>query len=270
MKVGTRKILKRIGAGLMLGISLFGIGTSWNKTDAQVPHKRVRNLRKKEQDNLNKDDQILSNVVEEEARGVISEQQKQKQEQVQLEESLAFNMQRFFRFGVLVIWAVAASFFLSSLIFNQPFSLGRGMLSILPGNPHSAILTLESIKKNYKLDEKIEINLNLNTKKEEANLLRIFITYDEEKISFLRSQIKNRNITGSARENLGEVELILDVSNEREVFDSEDIVTLFFNSKGSSVEDEYKVSINQDKTRVFNEGNNILGKVSSAKFYVKN
>lgn len=269
MQAKTRKILKRIGAGLMLGISLIGIGASWNKTDAQVAHKKVRNLRKKEQENLNKEDQILARMAEEEARGVISEQQKQKQEQEQLEESLASNMQRVFRFGAVAVWAIAAGLFFSSLIFNQPFSLGKGMLSILPGNPHPAVLTLESNKKAYDLSEKIEVNLNLDTKKETAELLKIFITYDEEKLDFVKPQIKNKKITGSVRESRGEVELVLNVLKGKREFDGENIATLFFESKNISLEDKNKISINQEKTKIFNEGKNILGKSDSANFYVK-
>jgi hypothetical protein len=270
MKAKTRKIIKRVGAGFMLGISLIGIGTSWNKTDAQVAHKRVRNLRKKDQEKLNKEDQILLNIAEEEAKGVISEQQKQKQEQHQLEESLSFNMQRFFRFGVAVVWAAIAGLFLFSLFFNQPFSLGKGVLSILPGNPHPAVLVLEASKKNYNLGEKIEIDLNLDTKKEAVEVLKIFITYDDERLSFVKSQIKNKKLSGSFREGQGEIELTLNLSEGKSSFSKEDVATLFFESKSASLEDKNKVSVVQEKTRIFNGGNNILGKIDSANFYVKN
>lgn len=270
MKAKTRKIIKRVGAGFMLGISLIGIGTSWNKTDAQVAHKRVRNLRKKEQENLNKEDQVLLNMAEEEAKGVISEQQKQKQEQHQIEESLSFDMQKFFRFGVVVVWAAAAGLFVSSLFFNQPFSLGNGVLSILPGNPHPAVLVLEPSKKNYTLGEKIEIDLNLDTKKEMVELLKIFVIYDEEKLSFVKSQIKNKKLFGSFREGQGEIELTLNLSEGKSSFDGEDVVTLLFESKSTLFEDKNKVSIAQEKTRIFSGENNILGKIDSADFYVKN
>lgn len=175
IKKKTKKWLSRLGAGMLLGLSIFNLGSSFGQNNSSVP-KGVGNFRRKEDTNLNPELKEMIKMVEEEASLVISQQGKvYKNPEIQ-QISLG---QILLRYGVVTVWVISAGIIFSSLIFNLPFALGRGVLSVLPGTAHLAVLKLVPEKKEIVLGEKLSLNLVLDSD-EKVSSARVFLEFPRE------------------------------------------------------------------------------------------
>lgn len=170
----TKKWLTRLGAGMLLGLSIFNLGSSFGQDNTSVP-KSAGNFRRKEDANVNPEMKGMMKTAEEEARLVLSQQGKVFANSERENLSLG---QTFLRFGVVSVWVVSAGIVFTSLMFNLPFALGRVVLSALPGTAHTAVLKLTANKEVFLPGEKIDLTLALESG-EKVSSMKAFLQYPQ-------------------------------------------------------------------------------------------
>ena len=175
MQEKTKKWWARLGAGMLLGLSIFNLGGFFHQSDQAVP-RSAGNFRRKEDSNVNPEIRGMMKVVEEEAELAISQKGKTYRN---LEKERFSPGQKILRYSLVSVWTISAGIFFSSLIFNAPFALGRLVLSALPGTVHSAFLELTSTEKVYLSGEKIKLDLNLKSL-EGVSSAKVFVEFPRE------------------------------------------------------------------------------------------
>lgn len=278
MKDSSRKILKKIGAGLMLGLSLFNLGAAWNKAEGWNMAKRSKNLREKEKDKVDSDVVLFAKIAEEEAEKAINEKNILQQEQTEEVISLTIS-QKIYRAIAIGIMSIALGIFATSMIFNLPFAMGRGMLSLLPGNPHLAVLSLilDSDSEIIDAGDQFSINVNLDSAGEEVDSLKMVFSYNPNLVSFKNNiplsgwEIRENQIDNDKRE------LVLSTDKKTFIprkFVKENFVKLFFESKKVASGKYIVFSVDQSKSFVISKNNqtgkNILGETNSEKVSFSN
>lgn len=266
----------------MLGLSLLGLGSSARGGQTSQLPKKIKNLRQKEQEQLKAEDQKLLTMIESEARTTIAEEEQQRQiqelQQKRQQDSLSkLNIgQKIFRYSVLGVWTVAAGLFFSSLIFNAPMSLGKKVLSALPGNPHTAVMKME-LSDQAAGNGKMTVDLSLDSDNYPVQFVKALITFEATKLDFLGYQIgKDRysevKIAEAKTDKEGKkaLEIILKPEEER-ILKNDKIVQLNFETiKGGEIA---KVDFYQPDCLVISKNqdgeNNILGRVAGVKFLTK-
>lgn len=251
----------------MLGLSLFNFGAAWRKSGQDEAFKRSKQIRKKEKEELKPDTKAVMDIAEQEASSVIKETQEQTTTQ-QLEESQRMSTaQMMLRYGAIGVWAVAAGLFFSSMIFNYPFSLGKNMLSLLPGIPHVATLSLQAQQRFVPSDQDVAIELFLDTNKEKSQAVRARILFDEEKVDFLKYEpsemFGNVSFNKTGQET---IDLLLEMPKEKELeFDDAKIATLYFRPIAADGVADMKLDKNESWVYAKKEEQlkNILGKTEN-------
>ncbi len=276
MKDSSRKILKKIGAGLMLGLSLFNLGAAWNKAEGWNMAKRSKNLREKEKDRIDSEVALFAEVAEEEAEKAIREKSISQQEQT--EEVIVLTVsQKIYRASAIGAMSVALGIFATSMIFNLPFALGKGMLSLLPGNPHLAVLSLSANAELVDVGDQFSVDINLDSAGEKVDSLKIVFPYDPNLISFEKNipssgwEIKENQVSDNRRE------LIL-LNDEKTFiprnFVKENFVRVIFKSKKTASGKDIIFSLDQSRSLVVSKndqmGRNILGETRSEKISFSN
>ncbi|MEA1926487.1 MAG: hypothetical protein U9M90_04615 [Patescibacteria group bacterium] len=274
MKQKTRKLLSRIGAALMLGMSLFNLGAVWSKQRGGKMPYRVRNIRKKHTEKVDSETQYVADIAEKEAQIVLALEQKQQEESTQqLQEELGAMLQKIIRYAAISTWIFSASVIFSSAIFNYPFALGKGIMSIFPGVPHVAELSLQTEKKYYKVNEQASIAVYLDTNNEQVDLVKLTIRYDPSFLAFNDYVIDQKYFDSLEKRTINKDQGLICLSFRNSdggiAIVKSEVAMFHFDTLQEAK--TCGVSIEKSESAVIkhNTGaNNILGKTSSASFRI--
>lgn len=274
MKQNSRKLLSRIGAALMLGMSLFNFGAVWNKQRGGEAPQRTKNVRKKQREQQDPVIQEVAAIAEQEAQRVMLQERAEEQEsQQQLQEETMTFFQRFARYAAISVWAFSASIIFSSAVFNYPFALGKGMLSLLPGVPHVASLSVSTGQKYYKIGEKVEVKAFLETNKQEVSQIRMALKYDPAVLAFSDYQFDQEMFDSleerSINKQMGEIIVSFRNTEKGVAATKKEVGSFFFET---IVTAECDVDLIKSESAVIGSESkiNILGKTNSAQFRVVN
>jgi hypothetical protein len=281
MNTKNREIFKRIGAGLMLGLSLLGFGSSarGSSQTAQLP-KRIKNLRQKEKQQVELDSHELLTMIEKEAQAAVRQENLEQDQADLLQMRQQDNLnkltvgQRIFRFGVLGVWGISIGTFFTSLIFNTPIDLGKKVLSVLPGIPHTASLKV-ALSEESKNGDKIKTNLLFDSDEYPVVFTRSVLKYDPEKIEFSGYRLLHKNcreirVNELKRDDYEILEIIFQ-PEKAAAFEQEKIIQLDFDTiRGNEL---VEIDLIQPESLVIantKEGEyDVLGSVSGVKFLTK-
>jgi hypothetical protein len=280
MKPKTRKIFSRIGAALMLGLSLFSFGMTLRGQGKAKP-KKAKNIRFKEQEQLQQEQQQIANMAEQEALAVLeetqaSESQEQQRHQREAQQEQQTLFETVLRYGVVGIWAVSATLFFTSAIFNKPFGLGKAALSLLPGNPHTAIITLRTDSKYYQEGDAVEVQAWINSNGEPLEFVKLFLAFDKEKVEFEKFQIReaafDRVVERKINPEEGTVMLALRKSRGVLTAENQKIASFHFRAKEKTAQTPIALSwenslVVKDEAKE-DASYNILGKAVQAEFKI--
>ncbi len=276
MKEKTRKILKKLGAGLLLGLSFFNFGTGWGKQKANSIPRRSQNIRKQTKEELSPEVQQIADVAEKEAEDVINEQtqEQQQMQQMQMQTQVRTQTQQFLRYATVGGWGVAMAVFFTSMVFNSPFGLGKAVLSLLPGEPHVAVLSLHSEKNTWEVGEPVVVDVKLATNQEKVNYFKAVLVYDPNILQFQRFEIDENKFNELDQNQIDQKrgKIILNLKRREGIeFKKDTIAKLIFEAKKDS---QTKISFLQKESLVLktkkadNKGYNILGKTVPVKIAI--
>jgi len=258
----------------MLGISLFNFGAVWNKQRGGQAPWRAKNMRKHKTEQQDDESTEVANLAEREAQAVmLSEQAKERESQQQLQEEAVTVFQKFVRYAAISVWAVSATVIFSSAIFNYPFALGKGMLSLLPGVPHVASISLVSQQEYYKVGDRVEVNAFLDTNQEKVGLVRLVLKYDPTVLEFSDYEVSEHLFDSLEERNINKYtgEIVLSFRNtiDGAVFNKQKVGSFYFDP---IVTARCEINVVQEDSAVvlYESSQNILGKTSSANLMVIN
>ncbi len=269
-----RKIFTRIGAALLLGVSLFNLGEALNRKREGTFTQRYRNLRRREKEELTGEVEKLGEIAEKEARAAVKEELAWLKEEESLwqgtEQQQKTNwVATITRSAVVIGWFVTMGLFVTSIFWGFPFSLKKMFLSVLPGEPHLATLRLEAEREIVLTSEEIKYFLLLKRQGEGVDYLRVSFGYDPQKVQFLRfeKQLKELEILGPARIDEKNGKVILEmkiVQQEKKVEEKDSLLAFYFKPKQEK--GDFKVKFFQEECFVKKAGGgNILGKTEEDK-----
>lgn len=260
----------------MLGMSLFNFGTIWSKQKGGALPRKSKSIRKQTQEQVGSEVQGMETIAEEEATAVISEAMRQEEtQQQQQREQMTFS-QKVIRYGAIGVWTISAGIIFTSVVFNQPFGLGKGMLSLLPGEPHMATLYLsaQQNKEYFEIGDAIKVQVNLDSDEDEVDYVKIVAEYDPEMIDFKTHRIIN-DAFGLVEEKRidqkkGTLEFSLRSSIPAAIKENQGILSFDFEGVRSG---QTQVSLNQTASLVLKNTKeeklaNILGKVVPVKLNI--
>jgi hypothetical protein len=280
MKEKTRKILKRVGAGFLLGLSFLNFGTGWGKQKAKSVPRRAQNIRKETKEELDAEIQQVADIAENEAQNVINQetQEQQQQQQMQVQQQAQTQTQQFLRYATIGGWGIAMAVFFTSMIFNSPFGLGKAVLSVLPGEPHVAILSVVSKKSTWQIDDEVVVDVKLATNQEKANYFKVSLQYDPKILKFQKIRIDRKKFDNVEQNRIdqknGKITFIIKKPKEGEDFKKDVIAQISF--KALTKSDKTMITLLQKNSLVLKtkkkdgKGYNILGKTISAKLKITN
>lgn len=269
MNIKKRKIFKRVGAALMLGLSLFGLGTRASKGQTRVMPRKVKHIRKEEQENISAENQQLLTSVEEEAKKAIQEEQNQQQKEEKDNYSVITRSQTALRYTALAVWVIGFGLFFTSLTFNAPFSLGKKVMSALPGNPHlaSIFLTAEKDLENRQLI----VTLLADSNSSPVDLIKTSLAFSSDDIYLKKYEINEEKIKeailqsseGQMNEKVN-LDFIFKVDGSN--FDKKEVARLYFSLRkmGGNI----NIKIDEEGSLILykkegEEAKNILGKTEN-------
>ncbi|MEA2006982.1 MAG: hypothetical protein U9O20_02365 [Patescibacteria group bacterium] len=273
MKQKKRKLFSRVGAALLLGLSLFNFGAAWNKLRGGVMPKRARNIRKKTKEQVDSDMRQVADIAGEEAKVVLAAEQLEEDEsQQQIGQKKMFFFQNFVRYAAVTVWAVSAGLVFTSVVFNYPFAMGKGLLSLLPGEPHVVSVSLMTQKDFFQVGDEIMVDIKINSNGEVIEKMKLTIGFDPKQLSFERFNFDNKFFDELLEQKIDQEngKIVLSFSNSQmsAIARGEIVGSLFF--EGFEKTSECKVGIVQDESVVLKEkkgqSHNVLGKVSAASF----
>ncbi len=271
MNSKKRKILKRVGAALMLGLSLFGLGTRTSRGQDRLMPKKVRNIRKEEKENLSAEQQEMLSSVEEEAKKSIQEEETQQQKEEQDSYSVLTRQQAVLRYAALSVWVIGFGFFFSSLVFNTPFALGKKFMSVLPGNPHLAKMSLAAERRDE--GSQLVVFLRADSSGDSVHFLKANLNFDRETMYLDKYEINQDKISKVGMEekisnNSSQTKLNFNFESSGKNFKNDEVAKLYFTLRKN--EGSVKVGINQEESLMLSKKEdkteNILGEVENLYF----
>lgn len=275
MEQKSRKLLARLGAAFMLGLSMFNFGAAWNKMRGSEIPRNTRNIRKRVQEEVNVEVREIATIAEEEAQAVLAMKQFEQDDSQQRSqtEEMSFS-QKAVRYGAIGVWTISAGLIFSSAIFNYPFALGKGMLSLLPGVPHVASLQLETASRFFEAGGEIPVRVLLDSQGESVQGATIFLRYDSARLAFQRYEISeglfDSNKEYSASPADGAVSLTVENSLGGVEAKKDLLGTFYFQAKEAGASN---IKIDQEKSFVFRKNEkgeyaNILGKAGAVELSI--
>ena len=276
MQEKSKKILKRVGAAFLLGLSFLNFGSSWGGQRAKSVPRRTQNIRKETQEEVDSEIKQIADIAEKEAMDVIDHEMQQQEQQHEMQQQTQTRTQLTLKYAAVGGWGVAMAVFFTSMIFNQPFGLGKAVLSVLPGEPHVAILSVVTEKTVWQVGENMEVNIQLSTNEEKANYFKATIVYEPTILELQKMEV-DRNKFNILEQNTinkenGVITLIARKTGEVEDLKKDTIAKLTFKtlqkSRGT------KIGLDQSKSVVIktkkedNKGYNILGRVKGAELKI--
>lgn len=276
MKEKSKKILRRIGAAALLGLSFLNFGSSWGRQRAKSTPRRAQNIRKETQEELDSEVKEVADIAEREAMNVINNEMQQQDQQQQMQQQAQTRAQLTLKYAAVGGWGIAMAVFFTSAIFNQPFGLGKAVLSLLPGEPHVATLTVSMKKDSWQVGENIDVNIQLATNEEKANYFKTTIIYEPTILELQKINV-NKDKFDIVEENKidkqkGVITIIAKKTGEIKDLKKDTITSLTFKALQKS--DKVRVGIDQAKSLVIktkkenNRGYNILGRVRGVNFRI--
>jgi len=276
MQEKSKKILRRVGAAFLLGLSFLNFGSSWGGQRAKSVPRRTQNIRKETQEEVDSEVKQIADIAEKEAMDVIDHEMQQQEQQHKMQQQTQTRTQLTLKYAAVGGWGVAMAVFFTSMIFNQPFGLGKAALSVLPGEPHVATLAVVTEKTLWQVGENMEVDIQLATNEEKANYFKATIVYEPTVLELQKMEI-DRDKFNIVEENKidqenGIITVIARKTGEVEDLKKDTIVKLTFKALQKS--DKTQIRLNQAKSVVIktkkedNKGYNILGKVKSAEIKV--
>lgn len=280
MEYKTRKKITRIGSALMLGMSLFNLGALWGKQSGGILPRRSKLIRKQVQENVTQEQEELAKISEQEAtialQETLQEEQQAQAQFLQQTRGKGFFQQTFF-YGAVGVWTIAAGLIFTSMIFNEPFSLGKGMMSLLPGQPHLASVVLEkSGDEKIKKGENFEVAVALTTKGDAVSSVRLFLNYDPSKIeleNFVEEDNSGFKLSPESvfGQNSGQGILVLKGDSKEKNYRKERIAKIKFRVLQEA--GVANISVNLERSLVLKLGgngrkDNLLGRVSGVAFLI--
>ena len=276
MKDKSKKILRRVGAALLLGLSFLNFGSSWGSQRAKSVPRRSQNIRKQTQEEVDTEIQQVADIAEEEATNVMNQEMEQQEEQHEMQQQTQTRTQLVLKYATIGGWGLAMAVFFTSAIFNQPFGLGKAALSLLPGEPHVATLSAVAEKSLWQIGENVVVDIKLATNQEKVNYFKMTIVYDPTIIEFQKIDIDINKFELLEQNEIdqreGIIRLIAKKSGEGEDFKKDIIAKITF--KALKKDNKVKVSLLQNESLVLktkredNKGYNILGRVRTAEFKI--
>jgi len=280
MKEKTRKILKRVGAGFLLGLSFLNFGTGWGRQKAKSVPRRAQNVRKETKEELDTEIKQVADIAESEAQNVINQetQEQQQQQQMQIQQQAQTQTQQFLRYATIGGWGVAMAVFFTSMIFNSPFGLGKAVLSVLPGEPHVAVLSVTSKQSTWQVDDEVVVDVKLATNQEKANYFKVSLQYNPEVLKFQKIKIDRKKFDNLEQNKIdqknGQITFIIRKPKKGDDFKKDVIAQISF--KALTKSDKTVIALLQKNSLVLKtkkkdgKGYNILGKTVSAKLKIIN
>ncbi len=287
MKQRTRKILLRVGAGLMLGMSLFNFGAIWTRQEGSQISSRARNIRQKDKESVDQETDRIASIAERHANAVILTERVQLagQEQMADRESDKKNktedktiFQQMVRYGVVTVWTVSLGIIFSSVLMDFPISFGEEILALIPGKSKTATLSLESQKSFFQGNEDINIDIFLETDVEDVESVVLAVKFSPEVLEFEGVKgigIFNEIDIERIDEKNGVVNFVLENVDVKRSFEKkEKIASVEFSGKATSTLQE--IGVLQEDSKVIaslvldekNQTVNLLDKVQNAKFSI--
>jgi hypothetical protein len=276
MKEKSKKILRRVGAAVLLGLSFLNFGSSWGRQRAKSTPRRTQNIRKETQEELDSEVKEIADIAEKEAMDVINQEMQQQTQQQQLQQQAQTRTQLTLKYAAIGGWGVAMGVFFMSMIFNQPFGLGKAVLSLLPGEPHVATLTVSMEKDLWQVGENIDVNIQLATNQEKANYFKTTIVYEPTVLELQKINVDKNKFDvveeSQISQKNGIVTIVAKKTGEAENLKKDVIVNLTFKALRKS--DKTRIKIDQTESLVIktkkedNRGYNILGKTKGATFKI--
>jgi hypothetical protein len=278
MEEKTRKIFRRVGAAFLLGLSFLNFGSSWGRQRAKSVPRRTQNLRKQNKEEVDAEVQQVADIAEKEAMDVINQEMRQQEQQQQLQQVAQARTQQVLKYAAIGGWGLAMGLFFTSMIFNQPFGLGKAVLSLLPGEPHIAVLSVVSEKTLWQVGEEVKVEIKLATNEEKVNYFKTAINYDPEIVELQVLEIDESKFNVLEQNNIdkekGQVSLIARKTENGVDLKKDVIATLIFKALKPSA--KTSISLLQEESVVIktkrenNKGYNILGRVKNISFKVSN
>ena len=276
MQEKTRKILKRMGAGLLLGLSFLNFGTGWGRQKAKSVPRRAQNVRKETKEELSSEVQQIADIAEKEAEDVINQQtqEQQQQQQMQVQTQARTQTQQFLRYATVGGWGVAMAVFFTSMVFNSPFGLGKAALALLPGEPHVAVLSAQSEKNIWEIGDSVVVDVKLATNQEKVNYFKTVLAYNPDVLQFQKFDIDKNKFDKLEQNKVdiknGRITFIIKRTNGAE-FKKDVIAKVIFKARKdaqTNVNLIQKESLVLKTKKASNKGFNILGKTVSAKLII--
>lgn len=276
MQEKSKKILRRVGAALLLGLSFLNFGSSWGGQRAKSVPRRTQNIRKETQEEVDSEVKEVADIAEEEAIDVINQEMQQQEQQHEMQQQTQTRTQLTLKYATVGGWGIAMAVFFTSMIFNQPFGLGKAVLSLLPGEPHVATLSVITEKSIWQVGEDVKVDIQLATNQEKANYFKATIVY-EPTILELQKMNVDRSKFNILEENKidqknGIITIIARKTGEVEDLKKDTIVKLTFKALQKS--DKTQIRLKQAESLVIktkredNKGYNILGRVKGSELKI--
>jgi hypothetical protein len=286
MKQQTRKILTRIGAGLMLGMSLFNLGAIWTRQQGGEITVRTKNIRQKEQEKTDEETSEIASIAEKHVNAIIMSEKNQFEQEGQtiIQESQQntkndqkTTFQQVVRYIVITVFSCALGIIFLSVLFNYPISIGGGMLAFAPVDFQTATLSLETEQTFFQANEKIAIDIFLETKAKELSEIELVVQFDSiflEFKTFEATESFNKSDVEKIDQENGKVRLLLSGTNETDFEEKQKIGQLIF--LGNTTVNPQEVAILTSETAVIANSVidgvhgkvNLLNKTKNAKFSI--
>lgn len=190
MKNRTRKILSRIGAAFLLGMSMFNFGAIWTRQQNQQVPKRAKNVREKSTESVDQSVEDIATIAEKHGNAVILLEQSNQEKQVagvesqQQSEEDTTVFQRILRYSVIAVWTVSLGIILSSVLLNFPISFGKGALSAVPVFSEKAVVLLEPWSPFFQSNEEIKVDIYLDSGANKIEAIKLAIEFDPQLLEF--------------------------------------------------------------------------------------
>ena len=171
--------------------SLFGIA-SFMSAKIVLPKKTQLTLKRKNKIKTKIDLKTkIDNLAAREAEQVLTQQQVSEKVSEERKKQIkqVFNPLKFFG---LTIWGISLIVFASSLIINTPFPLGNFVLMAMPGERHSAILSLEPVEAVYQVGNEFTLDLIVDTGGRNISFVSANLQFNPQEI-----QVQQINISRS-------------------------------------------------------------------------
>lgn len=191
MENKTRRILSRMGAAFMLGMSMFNFGAIWTRQQAEQVPKRAKNVREKSMESVDQSTKEIATIAEKHGNAVILFEQsaqveqitgKESQQQLETKDSTVF--QQIMRYAVIAVWTISLGIIFSSVLLDYPISFGKGILSTVPVFSQKTVVSLEPWSSFFQANEEVKIDIYIKSEMEKVETIALAIEFEPQLLAF--------------------------------------------------------------------------------------